>query len=141
MARLRESGGGSGLIPAQKVASEVNASGLAPESIDDIVRQLADSGVEVVADEPTPADLDKAAKEDEEDLPSLDDVGPAASADLVRVYLREIGRVPLLTAALEVELARRVEAGVFAAERLTDTAPLDPTLRRDLGLIAEEGER
>ncbi|MGZ4589840.1 MAG: RNA polymerase sigma factor RpoD [Actinomycetes bacterium] len=141
VARLRESGGGSGLIPAQKVASEVNASGLAPESIDDIVRQLADSGVEVVADEPTPADLDKAAKEDEEDLPSLDDVGPAASADLVRVYLREIGRVPLLTAALEVELARRVEAGVFAAERLTDTAPLDPTLRRDLGLIAEEGER
>jgi len=97
------------------VATEATASGLAPESIDDIVRQLADSGVEVVLDEPSPAELAQAAAQDEEELPSLDDSGPAASADLVRVYLREIGRVPLLTAELEVELARRVEAGVFAA--------------------------
>ena len=109
MARLRKSGGVSGLIPAQAVASEATASGLAPESVDDIVRQLADSGVEVVSDEPSPTELALVAAQDEEDLPSLDDAGPAASADLVRVYLREIGRVPLLTAELEVELARRVE--------------------------------
>jgi RNA polymerase primary sigma factor len=141
VARLRDGGDGTGLIPAQTVASEANASGLAPENIDDIVKQLADSGVEVVLDEPTPAELEKAAKEDEGDLPSLDDAGPAASADLVRVYLREIGRVPLLTAALEVDLARRVEAGVFAAERLTAATPIDADLRRDLGLIAEDGER
>ncbi|MDQ1620818.1 MAG: hypothetical protein QOE19_3387, partial [Actinomycetota bacterium] len=48
MARLRDGGDGTGLIPAQTVASEANASGLAPENIDDIVKQLADSGVEVV---------------------------------------------------------------------------------------------
>ena len=41
--------------------------------------------------------------------------------DLVRQYLREIGRVPLLTAAEEVELARSVEAGLFAEDRLHST--------------------
>jgi RNA polymerase primary sigma factor len=141
VARLCKSGVGSGLIPAQAVASEATASGLAPESIDDIVRQLADSGVEVVLDEPSPDDIAQAAAQDEEDLPSLDDSGPAASADLVRVYLREIGRVALLTAELEVELARRVEAGVFAAERIADGTSMPIDLRRDLAMIAADGER
>ena len=45
-----------------------------------------------------------------------DSGGP--SSDLFRQYLREIGRIPLLTAAEEVELARRVEAGLFAEEKL-----------------------
>jgi RNA polymerase primary sigma factor len=141
VARLRQSGVGSGLIPAQAVASEATKSGLAPESIDDIVRALADSGVEVVVDGPSPAEIAQVAAQDEEDLPSLDDSGPAASADLVRVYLREIGRVPLLTAELEVELARRVEAGVFAGERLADGSRLAIELRRELALIAADGER
>ena len=101
-----------------------------PEAIDDIVRRLAEVGVEVVADEPTPEEL--AAEAVEEEPPSLDDAGPAASADLVRVYLREIGRVALLTAADEVDLAKRVEAGVFAAERLDQATGLPPALRRDL---------
>jgi RNA polymerase primary sigma factor len=141
VARLRQKGVGSGLIPAQAVASAATASGLAPENIDDIVRALADSGVEVVVDEPSPADIAKVAAQDEEDLPSLDDSGPAASADLVRVYLREIGRVPLLTAELEVELARRVEAGVFAAEQLADVVMITLDLRKELALIAADGER
>jgi RNA polymerase primary sigma factor len=54
---------------------------------------------------------------EEEPLPSLDDNGGPA-ADLFRQYLREIGRIPLLTAADEVELARSVEAGLFAEEYL-----------------------
>jgi RNA polymerase primary sigma factor len=140
VARLRQNGVGSGLIPAQAVATAATASGLAPENIDDIVRALADSGVEVVVDEPSPADIAKVAAQDEEDLPSLDDSGPAASADLVRVYLREIGRVPLLTAELEVELARRVEAGVFAAEQLADAVVITLDLRNELALIAADGE-
>ncbi|WP_370093181.1 RNA polymerase sigma factor [Streptacidiphilus sp. MAP12-20] len=65
-------------------------------------------------EEPTQDDL--RAVEDEP-LPSLDDSG-GPSADLFRQYLREIGRIPLLTAADEVELARRVEAGLFAEEYL-----------------------
>ncbi|MDQ3827466.1 MAG: RNA polymerase sigma factor, partial [Actinomycetota bacterium] len=61
---------------------------------------------------------------------------PSASADLVRVYLQQIGKVPLLTAAEEVELARRIEAGLYADERLHrnehSTEKLSPQLRRDL---------
>ncbi len=137
VARLQQQGSLAGLIPAQAVAVEANASGLAPETIDDIVRQLAEAGVEVISDEPSAADL----KAVEEDQPALDDVGSAASTDLVRVYLREIGRVPLLTAELEVDLARRVEAGVFAAERLDDPIGLTPTLASELQLLAEDGQR
>jgi len=132
--RLRARGVGTGLIPAQAVA----ASGLARESIDDIVRRLAAAGVEVVSDEPTPEEL--TAEEVEAEPPSLDDVGPAASADLVRVYLREIGRVALLTAAEEVDLAKRVEAGVFGAERLDHAVDLALEMRRDLLSVVGDGQ-
>ncbi len=137
--RLRARDAGAGLIPAQAVAAEATASGLTPESIDDIVRRLAEVGVEVVADEPTPEEL--ASEAAEEEPPSLDDVGPAASADLVRVYLREIGRVALLTAADEVDLAKRVEAGVFAAEKLDHESGIGPELHRDLLAIVSDGHR
>jgi RNA polymerase primary sigma factor len=137
--RLRAQGAGAGLIPAQSVADEATASGLELESVDDIVRRLAEAGVEVVADEPTVEDL--AAEAAEEEPPSLDDTGPAASADLVRVYLREIGRVALLTAADEVDLAKRVEAGVFAAERLDHAVDLPADVRRDLLAIVGDGQR
>jgi len=64
--------------------------------------------------------------------------------DLVRQYLREIGRVPLLTAAEEVELARSVEAGLFAEDRLENGTGLDETLRselRQLVLLGRESKR
>ena len=137
--RLRTQSVGVGVVPAQAVAREANASGLAPDNVDVIVRQLADSGVEVVIDEPTETELQHEVVDEE--LPSLDDVGPGTSTDLVRVYLREIGRVPLLTAAQEVELARRVEAGVFAAERLGLDSQLPRRLTADLLSIAGDGHR
>ncbi|ARF55207.1 RNA polymerase sigma factor [Streptomyces gilvosporeus] len=62
--------------------------------------------------------------------PRPDAAGP--SADLFRQYLREIGRIPLLTAAEEVELARHVEAGLFAEEKLTGTPDLDSHLDSQL---------
>ena len=64
--------------------------------------------------------------------------------DLVRQYLREIGRVPLLKAAEEVELARSVEAGLFAEDRLENAVGLDETLRselRQLVLLGRESKR
>ncbi|MFG3048639.1 RNA polymerase sigma factor [Streptomyces sp. NPDC048241] len=61
------------------------------------------------------------------------------SADLFRQYLREIGRIPLLTAAEEVELARRVEAGLFAEEKLGSTPHLDGGLALDLDRIVVMG--
>ncbi|AGS69362.1 RNA polymerase sigma factor [Streptomyces collinus] len=61
------------------------------------------------------------------------------SADLFRQYLREIGRIPLLTAAEEVELARRVEAGLFAEEKLGSTPDLDSRLAHDLDRLVVMG--
>ncbi len=73
---------------------------------------------------------------------------PGAPVDLVRSYLDEVGRTPLLTAAEEVELAKRIEAGLYAAEllRRADTAdpaaePLDAGRRADLIAIARDGAR
>ncbi|MFI8851853.1 RNA polymerase sigma factor [Streptomyces sp. NPDC053499] len=61
------------------------------------------------------------------------------SADLFRQYLREIGRIPLLTAAEEVELARSVEAGLFAEEKLANSPSLDGQLALDLDRLVVRG--
>ncbi|MFD7293296.1 RNA polymerase sigma factor [Streptomyces sp. NPDC059897] len=61
------------------------------------------------------------------------------SSDLFRQYLREIGRIPLLTAAEEVELARRVEAGLFAEEKLAHAPDLDSQLALDLDRLVVMG--
>jgi RNA polymerase primary sigma factor len=72
-----------------------------------------------------------------------DDLAP--SEDPVRAYLRGIGRVALLNAEGEVRLAKRIEAGVFAAERLRSagdgTEPLPAQLCRDLSWIVRDGDR
>ncbi|MFV2117882.1 RNA polymerase sigma factor [Streptomyces sp. Act-28] len=67
------------------------------------------------------------------------DRAAAPSSDLFRQYLREIGRIPLLTAAEEVELARRVEAGLFAEEKLARTPDLDSRLAVDLDTLVVRG--
>jgi RNA polymerase primary sigma factor len=65
-----------------------------------------------------------------------------ATADPVKDYLRQIGKVPLLDAGQEVELARRIEAGLFAEEKLADgSAVLRPGQRTDLEQVAEDGRR
>ncbi|RFU83302.1 RNA polymerase sigma factor [Streptomyces triticagri] len=61
------------------------------------------------------------------------------SSDLFRQYLREIGRIPLLSAAEEVELARRVEAGLFAEEKLAGASDLDSRLALDLDRLVVLG--
>jgi RNA polymerase primary sigma factor len=67
-----------------------------------------------------------------------------ASADSVRAYLKQIGKVALLNAEEEVELAKRIEAGLYAAERLRKISDNDksaPQMRRDLRWIVRDGER
>lgn len=68
---------------------------------------------------------------------AADTGGP--SSDLFRQYLREIGRIPLLTAAEEVDLARRVEAGLFAEEKLRLAVDLDSQLALDLDKLVVMG--
>jgi RNA polymerase sigma factor (sigma-70 family) len=86
----------------------------------------------------------EAAAEAELDQPTtatrdLDEV--AASADLVRVYLNEIGKVALLTAADEVELAKRIEAGLYAEHLLAQGGRMGVTRKRELGALVADGER
>ncbi|MEU1836968.1 RNA polymerase sigma factor SigB [Micromonospora chersina] len=71
------------------------------------------------------------------DLDATDERG--VSTDLVRAYLNGIGRTKLLTAAQEVELSKRIEAGLFAEEKLSTCTPVSTELRADLELIAVEG--
>src|SRR5581483_5986084 len=102
--------------------------------IDGVVRMLSDEGVDVV----------DAAVEEAESQPAevrADDIRRPVSGDLVRIYLREIGRVPLLTAEEEVELAKAIEAGLFAEEKLHHGRSGAPAERADLGLLVAEGLR
>jgi RNA polymerase sigma factor RpoD-like protein len=64
-----------------------------------------------------------------------------ATADPVKDYLKQIGRVALLNAELEVELATRVEAGLFADEMLKNEKKLDKKMKRELEFIVEDGKR
>ncbi|GGC59907.1 sigma-70 family RNA polymerase sigma factor [Hoyosella rhizosphaerae] len=69
----------------------------------------------------------------------LDAQSPAA--DLVRVYLNGIGRTALLTAADEVELAKRIEAGLYATHILGTRPRLTPAKKRDLAFIVRDGQK
>ena len=64
-----------------------------------------------------------------------------ATADPVKDYLKQIGRVALLNAELEVELATRMEAGLFAEEMLATEKKIDKKLKRELEWIVEDGKR
>jgi RNA polymerase primary sigma factor len=78
--------------------------------------------------------------DDDEDPPVAWVAAASASADPVRDYLKQIGKVPLLTAGQEVELARRIEAGVFAGQKLAEGGPnLRADQRIDLEQVAEDG--
>lgn len=81
----------------------------------------------------------KASEED--DAPAQTVMTAGATADPVKDYLKQIGRVALLNAELEVELATRIEAGLFAEEKLSTDKKLDKKLRRELEWIAEDGKR
>ncbi|WP_432924436.1 RNA polymerase sigma factor [Microbispora sp. CA-135349] len=80
--------------------------------------------------------------DDDDDAPVAQVAAAGATADPVKDYLKQIGKVPLLNAEQEVELAKRIEAGLFAEEQLaqeTDGLPVD--VRAELEWIAEDGHR
>jgi RNA polymerase primary sigma factor len=80
--------------------------------------------------------------DDDDDLPAAQVAVAGATADPVKDYLKQIGKVPLLNAEQEVELAKRIEAGLFAEEKLAEGChSLSTDQRIDLEWIAEDGRR
>ena len=80
--------------------------------------------------------------DDDDDLPAAQVAVAGATADPVKDYLKQIGKVPLLNAEQEVELAKRIEAGLFAEEKLAEgRRSLSTDARIDLEWIAEDGTR
>jgi RNA polymerase primary sigma factor len=79
--------------------------------------------------------------DDDDDLPAAVVAVAGATADPVKDYLKQIGKVPLLNAEQEVELAKRIEAGLFAEEKLAEGGDLTVDQRIDLEWIAEDGRR
>jgi len=117
----------TGTLAAKRLGSTDPASGGDAE-------QDGDSAVSFIWDEEESEALRQARK----------DAELTTSADSVRAYLKQIGKVALLNAEQEVELAKRIEAGLYAAERLAAVSASGETcpaqLRRDLRWIARDGE-
>jgi RNA polymerase primary sigma factor len=147
--------------PAAKAApAKAGEPGEGPEAEDIDPEELAAEIEDVVVEEP-PAMVQAAATDaassatdgdfewDDEESEALKqarrDAELTASADSVRAYLKQIGKVPLLNAEQEVELAKRIEAGLYASERLRacdeGEEKLERTMERDLRWISRDGER
>jgi RNA polymerase primary sigma factor len=127
-----------GSLTMADVMVALDRADLPPEAIDAAVRALADEGVDVLD---VPAEDDEADLRQAERVASAEGGRRAATSDLVRIYLREIGRVPLLTAEDEVELAKTIEAGLFAEEKLGGGFPMLGAVHSDLVLLVGEGVR
>jgi RNA polymerase primary sigma factor len=122
--------------------------------LEDLEKLVADSGEDTVEGQPEVrvVNLSEESKKQEEGEFTLkdseeDDAPPqtvltaGATADPVKDYLKQIGRVALLNAELEVSLAMRIEAGLFAEEKLNGSEKPDRKLKRELEWIAEDGKR
>ncbi|GAA4887220.1 RNA polymerase sigma factor [Saccharopolyspora cebuensis] len=150
---------GAKSAPAKKPAKAAKGNGESLEIDEPIetdltspdVGDLADVEVEI-PEEPVPDEESKESGDfvwDEEESEALrqarKDAELTASADSVRAYLKQIGKVALLNAEEEVELAKRIEAGLYAAERVRQVEEageqLTTQMRRDLRWIVRDGER
>ncbi|HWG61658.1 MAG TPA: RNA polymerase sigma factor [Streptosporangiaceae bacterium] len=126
------------------------ASGVAPPAGASAVATVAKPGTGAPAGAPdgaaaaasTPADEEVFVYgDDDDDLPAAQVASAGATADPVKDYLKQIGKVPLLNAEQEVELAKRIEAGLFAEEKLAERPGLNDDQRFDMEWIAEDGRR
>jgi RNA polymerase primary sigma factor len=129
--------------------SDPPSGGAAEPALVDVV--VTDPAIDVPAEGVAEDDADESAEFtwDEEESEALrqarKDAEMTASADSVRAYLKQIGKVALLNAEEEVDLAKRIEAGLYAAERLRQAEEAGEKLtlqaRRDLRWIVRDGER
>ncbi len=137
--------------PAKKaVPAGVSEAGLAidpktgkPRSLDDVDEaDFSPDAVQPLEKELTEDQGFIVSEADETDEPEQQVMVAGATADPVKDYLKQIGKVPLLNAEQEVELAKRIEAGLFAEEQLADeAAKLKDKVRDEYEWISEDGRR
>jgi RNA polymerase primary sigma factor len=131
----------TGQVTSEDVSAAMQAAEIPPEQMDSILTVLTEEGVEIVdttsdMDDDDAADLASRRKRAEEELALK-----TPTSDPVRMYLKEIGKVPLLTAEEEVDLAKRIEAGLFASEKIaTTTKKVPDKLRKELEAIERDGQ-
>lgn len=121
------------------------------ESVEDIVADVAeavditaveiDPAVEEVEEVVVPGGGFVLKNTEEDDIPAQTTTITGATADPVKDYLKQIGKVALLNAELEVELAKRIEAGLFAEEKLAGKRQLSKDLERDLRWVVKDGQK
>ena len=107
----------------------------------DLEKDLAEVGKEDSAGPAEESATFTISHVDETDEPVQTVTVAGATADPVKDYLKQIGKVPLLNAEMEVELAKRIEAGLFAEEMLNEGAKMDKKTRLDMEWIATDGRR
>ncbi|MGJ0204453.1 RNA polymerase sigma factor [Leucobacter sp. gxy201] len=123
---------------AKKVADEIAE---IVNSADEPIEEEKEEKSTRAADEPLPTGAIVLKASDEVDVPTVTTAIPGATADPVKDYLKQIGKVALLNAAEEVELAMRIEAGLFAEEKLATEKGLPKKLTRELKWVARDGQR
>lgn len=122
------------------------------ESVEDIVADVAEA-VDITAVEIDTSAADEVeevvvpgggfvlSNSEEDDIPAQTTTITGATADPVKDYLKQIGKVALLNAELEVELAKRIEAGLFAEEKLAGKRKLARDMERDLKWVVKDGQK
>jgi len=114
----------------------------AEEPAEETATEEKDEAVVLDKDEPLPTGALVLSMSDEDEVPVYSTAITGATADPVKDYLKQIGKVALLNAAEEVELAMRIEAGLFAEEKLsTEGDKLGKELTRELKWVARDGQR
>lgn len=133
--------------PAKKRAAavvdeiETEETELDEQGVEDETDADAEDSTDTSKNEPLPTGAIVLRAGDEEDVPTVTTAIPGATADAVKDYLKQIGKVALLNAAEEVELAMRIEAGLFAEEKLATETSLPKKLQRELKWVARDGQR